>query len=248
MQYTKKLLPGGDGQTIAITYPGKNRTNAIATGCFFIAATLFAIIGVKCYDPLLQTPRYLLAHVSSSNAIITGAVCEMIVVAANCGTAIMLYPYLKQYNQRLAMGYVIFRVLESVLITIGAVSMLALLTLSNTAATAVTNDFMAAAGTGLKALHDWTFILGPKFFLGINTFIYSYVLFRTALVPGKLALLGITGAILVFITAWLELYGFVSGFSPAIIILILPIASYEMILAGWLIAKGFTLRSIQTIN
>jgi len=244
MQYAKKLLPEGEGQTIAITCPDKSRANAIATGCFFIAATLFAIIGLKCYDPLLQNPGYWLAGANSSNTIITGALCEMIVVAANCGTAIMLYPYLKQHNQRLAMGYVVFRVLESVLIAIGAMSMLALLTLGNTAATAGTNDFIAAAGTGLKALHDWTFILGPKFFLGINTFLYSYVFFRTALVPGKLALLGITGAILVFITALLELYGFVSGFSPEVIILVLPIASYEMILAGWLIAKGFTPRSI----
>ena len=82
-------------------------------------------------------------------------------------------------------------------------------------------------------------MLGPLFFLGLNTFMYSYLLYKSKLVPRPLAILGITGATLVFVYALLVLFGVaVQGTAP-LVVLALPIAAYEMILAGWLIVKGF---------
>jgi hypothetical protein len=82
-----------------------HRKNAKITGVFFIAATLFAIIGLKLYDPILQNPNYLKEAASHSTQIIFGAIAELILVAANAGTALMLFPYLKKYNENLARGY-----------------------------------------------------------------------------------------------------------------------------------------------
>lgn len=250
MQKAKKLPTWEDRDGITLSVRRTDKVNAIITGCFFIAATVSAIIGLKLYDPILFNNDYLLQGPAHSSQIVLGAVFEMILVVAACGTAIMLYPYLKTYNQRLALGYFIFRVLEAVLILVGVVSVLSLLTLSHSYTTISNPDSSTyhAIGVVAKALHDWTFILGPKFLLGINTFIYSYVFYKTELVPRKLSLLGLTGASLVFINSLLEMFGIIGSLSAADFVLAFPIAIYEMILAVWLIRNGFGIHYVTSNN
>jgi hypothetical protein len=82
-------------------------------------------------------------------------------------------------------------------------------------------------------------MLGPLLFLGINTIMYSSLLYKSKLVPRPLAALGITGAALVFSYGMLVLFGAAVQGADLWMLLAMPIAFYEMILAGWLIAKGF---------
>jgi hypothetical protein len=154
------------------------------------------------------------------------------------------------YNERLASGYYTFRFLECVSIFVGVISVLSLLTLSQSyhANADADKSSYVAIGTIAKAFHDWTFLLGPKFFLGINTFIYSYVFYKTELVPKKLSVLGMTGAVLVFINSLFTMFGSISLFSAVDIATVFPIAIYEMILAGWLITKGFNIHYISRFN
>lgn len=241
MERLKQTSVKEDRTTIAFSIRKTDRYNAIITGCFFIAATVTAITGVLLYGPLLNHSNYLVEDAANSGKIVSGAVFELILVASACGTAIMLYPYLKVHNERLAHGYIIFRTLEAISILIGLVSMLSLLSLSRLFVhTDTTNATMyAPIGTLLKAVYAWTSILGPKFFLGINTFLYSYVFYQSALVPKKIALTGIAGACLVSISSMLELFGVIDSHSTSAVLLAFPVAAYEMILAGWLIVKGF---------
>jgi hypothetical protein len=250
MKGTKEpsLMEGRTSITFSVTKTDK--VNAIITGCFFILATVSAIIGLKLYDPILSSNDYLLQGAVNSNQVVLGAVFEMILIVANCGTAIMLYPYLKAFDQSLALGYFTFRVLECVFILVGIVSVLSLLTLSHSYTTTGNpdNSIYKAIGIIGKAFHDWTFILGPKFLLGVNTFIYSYFFYKTELVPKKLSLLGLTGACLVFINSLLEMFGVIASLSVGDFLLAFPIAIYEMILAGWLIAKGFGIHYVTRSN
>ena len=82
-------------------------------------------------------------------------------------------------------------------------------------------------------------MLGPNLMLGLNTFMYSYLLFRTGLVPKKLALFGMVTAVMVFIAGLLEMFGIVEPISTVKGLIALPVGVYEMSLAGWLIVKGF---------
>ncbi|HMQ60277.1 MAG TPA: DUF4386 domain-containing protein [Flavilitoribacter sp.] len=246
MKSTKEPSAREDRTPVALPEKNARRVNEIVTGYFFITATVSAIIGLKLYDPMLTTVDFLEQGATHSRQIISGAVFEMILVLADCGTAIMLYPYLKAYNERMALGYFCFRVIETVFILLGIVSILSLLTLSHSYAQAGNADSIHyyAAGILAKSFHDWTFILGPKFVLGINTFIYSYVFLKTGLVPRKLSLLGLTGAGLVFMNALSELFGIIPSLSAGDLLLAFPVAIYEMILAGRLISKGFNIQYI----
>jgi hypothetical protein len=218
-----------------------DKTNGLVAGLFFITATVSAIFGLKLYDPLLVPTDYLATGGQHANQIIAGAIAELVLAVANVGTGIMLYPYLRRFNESMGLGYVCFRVLEVVMILIGVVSMLSLLSLSqhHIQSGATGAGDVQVIGSMLQAAHRWTFIIGPHFMLGVNTAIYSYVFYRTGLVPRKLASLGLIGAVLVFAVSILLLFGIVELMTPEAFLPALPIASYEMILAGWLIIKGF---------
>ena len=220
-----------------------DKKNAIITGLFFIGATATAVIGLKLYDPILVQPDYIQNGAKYTVQLIWGAVFELILVCTASGTAIMLSPYLRKYNEHLGLGYLCFRLLEAIFILIGIVAMLSIVTLSNAFVNESSPDLASyqTAGIIAKVIHDWTFILGPLFMLGINTFIYSYVFLKTELVPKQLALVGIVGAILVFSSSLLAMFGIIQMASTIQILMAIPIAVYEMVLAGWLIVKGFDL-------
>jgi len=218
-----------------------HKTSATLTGVFFIIAAVASIIGLKLYDPVLTSEDYLIMGAQETNKIISGAIFELILACSAVGTGIMLYPYLKKHNESLGLGYVCFRLLEVVFILIGTVSVLALLTLSNlyTKTSSPSVEYFKVTGTILKGIHDWAFMLGPNFMLGVNTFIYSYIFYHSNLVPKKLSILGILGAILIFFAAILEMFGVFPQISTAGVLIALPIFAYEMTLAIWLIIKGF---------
>ena len=216
-----------------------DKKNALTAGVFFIIAAITSIIGLKLYDPVLNNPDYLILGEKYANQIVLGAFFELILVCTAIGSAIMLYPYLKKYNESWAIGYVCFRMLEAVFILIGTISVLALINLSVLYNAEPTNYNFKTIGAVLQAVHSWTFILGPNFMLGVNTFIYSYVFFKSNLIPKKIALLGMIAAVLIFIAAILEMFGVILQISPSGILLALPIFSYEMTLAILLVVKGF---------
>lgn len=108
----------------------------------------------------------------------------------------------------------------------------------------ISNATAQASGTGLIAVKNWTFILGPHLMLGINTIMYSYLLYQTRLIPRAIAALGLTGAALIFVAALLEIFGVIQSASVWVGLLAAPIAVYEMILAVWLIVKGFNSSAI----
>lgn len=218
-----------------------SRQTAIFIGVCYILAAVLAILALIFYNPLLENPDYLTQGIDSKNQIILATILELLVVCSVIGTAIGLFPFLRKYNEAIALGYLCFRFLEGVLITIGVLSVLSLLSLSQefVATAAADEAAFRASGTALIAIHDWTFLLGPNFMLGINTALYSFLLYRSRLVPRLIAIMGLTGAALVFLAALLALSGVILQISIWGILLALPVAIFEITLAIWLIVKGF---------
>lgn len=223
-----------------------NKKSALIVGILFILAAVTAIIGLILYDPILNGPDYLKKGSEHANQVILGALMELILVVSAVGTATTMFPLLRKYNETIALWHVCFRFLEAVIITIGIISVLSLLTLSREFAAAADPDIASfqASGILLKAVHDWTFLLGPLFMLGINTMMYSYIFYKTKLVPRFIPILGMTGATLVFICALLVMFGVIQQVSVWGAILALPVAANEMILAIWLIVKGFNVSAL----
>jgi hypothetical protein len=119
----------------------------------------------------------------------------MLLIIANAGTAVVLFPILKRQSETLSLGYVAVRIVECIFIAIGVVSVLTVLTLRQDFADAGADpESFVTAGRSLIAAHDWTFLLGPGFVVGVgNGLILGYLMYRSGLVPRWMAMLGLRG-------------------------------------------------------
>ncbi|MFC5529531.1 DUF4386 domain-containing protein [Cohnella yongneupensis] len=223
------------------------KTASRITGVLFIIAAITAILGVIFYEPILNDSEYLIQGAAHANQVVLGALMELVLVVSAVGTASTMFPFLRKYNRTIAIWHVCFRFMEAVIIMVGVISVLSLLTLSQDYIAAGAPDIASyqVSGTLLKAVHDWTFLLGPNFFLGINTMMYSYIFYKSKLVPRFIPLLGMTGSVLIFLAALLEMFGVIDQVSTWGVILALPIFANEMILAVWLIMRGFNISAVK---
>lgn len=219
-----------------------NRQTAVFVGVMFILATVSSMLGLFVfYPPILSGSDYLINGAAHANQVLLGALMELVLVCTAIGTAIGLFPVLRPYGERIALAHLCFRFLEAVVITIGIVAVLSLLTVSRDFVTAAAPEASTyhVSGSLLHAVYKWTSMLGPLFFLGVNTLMYSSLLYKSNLVPRPLAVLGLSGATLVLVYAMLVTFGVAVQGSDLFVLLALPIGVYEMILAVWLIIKGF---------
>ncbi len=217
-----------------------DRMSATIIGVLFIVATV-AAFGAVLYDPILKNPHYLIKGPTRRNQITLGALFELIAAAAVVGTAVAFFPFLKEGGESMALGYVVFRLFEAVIIVIGLISLLSLLTLRQEFASGADLDTssLQTAGKSFLAIHGWASVLGPNFMLGINTLMCGFLLYQTELVPRTIAGMGLIGAVAIFLAALLVMFGVILPTSLWRVGLAIPVASYEMILAVYLIVKGF---------
>src|ERR671911_1019880 len=110
------------------------QTIARVTGVLFLITFITAIPAVFVfYAPVLDDPRYIVGA-GADTRVLTGAFLELILIIANIGTAVVLFPILKRQNEILALGYVTARVVECVFIAVGILSVLTVVTLRQEAA------------------------------------------------------------------------------------------------------------------
>lgn len=227
----------------------KDRKNAIIIGVFFIVAAITSIIALVLYAPVLSDQWYMTATNGSEVKVLVGAFNDILLIVSAVGTAVMLYPYLRRWNEQLALGYICFRFMETVFIAIGVVSILGLLQLSMhfEAGELTSTENFLGMGYIMQAGHRWTFMIGPNFMLGINTLLYSFLLFKTGLVPRPLATFGMITAIMVFAAGLLDMFGWVEPLSTLKGLIALPVGVYEISLAVWLIMKGFRKQNLERL-
>jgi hypothetical protein len=213
---------------------GPHRRYSIIIGALFILATAITIVSIVAMGFTLDDPDYLEKVADHETGIIVAVICWIILAVSVAGIGFFMHPILKEYDEGLSLGYVSFRLIESVLILVSAISLQSLLTLNQGyVAGDLAVTYYESSGELLKALLDWSFIVGTMIFLGLGGLVLNYSLFRMSIVPSWLSVWGLVGG------ACILLYGLISlfGFDPAI--LAGPIAVQEMVFALWLIVKGF---------
>ncbi len=203
----------------------------------FVTSILAALI---LYTPILDQTDYILGAGGDDTRVTLGALMEIFLMIGNVGTAVVMFPILKRYSERLALSYVASRTIESTIIGVGAISLLSILTLREDLAGSIGADgaSLETAGRSLVAIHDWTFLLGPGFCVGVNGLLLGWMMYRTGLMPPRLALLGVFGGPLIFLSAIAVLLGAYEQ-DGAHALFSLPEAAFEASFAIYLIVKGF---------
>jgi Domain of unknown function (DUF4386) len=199
------------------------------------------------YAPVLGDPRYIVGA-GADTSVAFGALLEMILIIANIGTAVVLYPILKRQNEILILGYVTARVMESVFIAVGLLSLLTIVTLRQEATAGADAASLLTAGKSLVALHDWTFLL-LGFMVGVgNGLILGYLMYTSALVPRGMAVLGLIAGPLLIASGVGVLFGVIEAGGVVQAIATIPEALWELFLGIWPIVRGFNPSAIARLQ
>jgi hypothetical protein len=214
------------------------RRISIATGALFVSATVAAVAAAALLPGGLTGSDYLTGVAGHPSRMAASALLYLIAAGTSVGIAIALYPLLKKTNAGLAVGALVFRTVEAAFYAAAVVSLMSLTDLGQQFATAPATDrapIQAMADYVLGARDHST--LAAVFAFSVGTFMYSVVFYRSRLVPRWLAAWGVTGAALIGTGCVMSLFSNapITGYS----LLFLPVALWEMVLALWLLVKGF---------
>src|SRR5919109_4669606 len=226
-------------------YVSSSRRISLAAGVLFLITFATSIPALALFQPVLDDPAGYVANGGSDNRIFFGAFLELLLIIANIGTAVVVYPILKRQSHILSLGYVTARIVESTFILVGILAVLSIVTLSQQQA----GGDEGAIGYMLAALKDWTFILGPGWVVGWgNGLILGYLMYRSGLVPRGLAMLGLVGGPLLCASAIAVLFGVIEPDSVLKNLAAAPEFVWELSLGIYLMVKGFKASGVQRLQ
>ena len=226
------------------------RTIATVTGVLFLITFITSIpAAFVLYPPLLNDPNYILSA-GADRLVSLGALLEVILMVASIGTAVVLYPLVRRLNETLALGYVAARIVESTIIAVGIISLLSVVTLRQEFAGAAGADAAALVpiGSALVAVHDATFLLGPGLGPLGNGILLGYLMYRSGLVPRRMAMLGLIGGPLLLLSFVGVLFGAFEQVSLPAAIATIPEFLWELSLGIYLIVKGFNMSALASAS
>ena len=203
-------------------------------GLLFIVTFITSIGALALFQPVLDDPVGYIAGGGKDNQIYLGALLEFFLVISNVGTAVVLYPIARRQNEALAIGYVGARIIESTFIAMGIIFVLGVVGLRH--------DLPSAddAAFTLAALKDWTFLFGPGFTVPFgNGLILGYLMYKSGLVPRRMAWFGLIGGPILFISSVGTLVEWWDAGSTVPSLLVIPEIIWEGFLGIYCAIWGF---------
>ena len=205
-------------------------------GVLFLITFVTSISALALFQPVLDHPIGYIAGAGHNNRILFGVLLELLLIVANIGTAVVIFPVVRRQSEELALGYVTARLFECTFILVGIVAVLGIVTLQKEAAG-------AAEGTvayTLAAIKDWTFLLGPGWVVGWgNGLILGYLMYTSELVPRQAAWLGLVGGPLIILSGTVVMFGVDHPGGPLQGIATIPEFLWELFLGVYCTVKGF---------
>ncbi len=217
------------------------RKTGIIVGVLFVIATAFLFIGEAIYKPILGSANYLELAYPNRTTVIIGVLLEFICVLAIPLIPVFAFPILKKHNEALAIGYIVFRALEAViLISVAEINKLSLIGVSQEYLKGgVDAAYYQTIGRSIQSETYWGdtagLIYNIVFIFG--GLMFYWVLYQSKLVPRWISVWGLFAAVVLLIGVILA--PFIELSLAMELVVILPIAVQEMVMAGWLIVKGF---------
>jgi hypothetical protein len=182
---------------------------AVIVGLLFLVSTLTFMIGSN----LIQS--FIISETQNKSPLILGVILEIICGVTVVGIGVLMFPILKMFNKRLALGYVIFRVIECTIIIVGGIYLLSLFKLM------------------------WKYEMIIFVFTAVGGLIFSYLLYLSKLIPRYLSVPGIIGYAMLFLGVVLDMFSIFNINEGAGLLIYLPGGLFELFLPIWLFIKGF---------
>ena len=216
-----------------------SRKTAVIVGALFLVGYLGVFGGGALTGPLLDAPDYLTQIYPNKTQVITGLLIELVNAASVVGIAVALFPIFKQRSESLALGYAGFRVIEAAISVAISIIPLSLINLSQEYIQAGTPapSYFLTLGDLVLAGRYWAGEFLTVFFI-LGALIFYYLLYQTKLVPRFISVWGFIATASLAAGNLIGAPGPAEDFNP-IQLLFLPIFLSELLVAIWLIVKGF---------
>jgi hypothetical protein len=205
-------------------------------GVLYLITFATSIPALLLFQPALDDPVGYIASGGHDKRILFGVFLELLLIVANIGTAVVIFPIVRRQNEELALGYVTARLLECMFFLVGIVAVLGIVTL---------RQEVAGAGEGsvaytFAAIKDWTFLLGPGWVVGWgNGLILGYLMYRSGLVPRRMAWLGLVGGPLIVASGTAVMFGVDHPGGTLQGLATIPEGLWELSLGVYCTLKGF---------
>lgn len=206
------------------------RTTAKVVGALYILGFVVGIAG-----SMLGTPGQLETVYARSMMIAIGALLWVIAATGDAAHGVMMFPILKQNNERIALGYLSARLVEAAIIAVSALFILLQIPLGV--------EFLKAGASEISYFQTlsalfaqsqaYTYQIGMVA-LGMAGLTLCYGFYRAKLVPQFFIVWGFIGYVSFLIGSLLEIMGF-----NLQLLHTLPGGLWEMSIGVWLIVKGF---------
>jgi hypothetical protein len=194
------------------------RKIAVLVGVLFLAATMTFYTGSSLVRSFFTDEN------PNQTSLLIGALLEIACGVAVAGIGVLMFPILKMFNKRLALGYVVFRIIECAIIVAGGIYMVSLLS------------------------PIWKYEMILFIITGLDGLIFSYLLYQSNLIPRLLSVLGLIGYALLSIGVLLDLLGYFSMNTDIGMLVYLPGGLFELFLPIWLFVKGFNSPAIASAS
>lgn len=209
-----------------------DRRAAAIIGALYIVGTAAGLLSAIVGAPLLDGDDYLAQIAANPNQLALGAALILTMGFSLALIPIVFWPIGRRYSERLAMGYVVFRgAIETIVYLPAAFSWLLLIDLSKQPDQAMADMVQSAHTVFSDQVFSFPFLIGALMF-------YS-LMYRWRLIPRWLSGLGLVGLALGVVAPLTAMFDVDLGFEPALLEVVIFVQ--EMLLALWLIARGFDL-------
>jgi hypothetical protein len=220
---------------------GTNRKTAAIVGVLFIIGTVAGILSAVVMGGLLNAPDYLYKVASNSSQAMVAALLMLVMGIALAMVPAAMFPILKRQNEALAIGYVIFRGALETLTYVGiAICWLLLIVVAQqyVGSEPAAASQLPSLGMVLLKAQDQVIIAVQNIVFSLGALMFYYLLYQARLIPRWLSGWGLVAAVLYLVG------GLIAVFSANPVILLLPMLPQEMVMAVWMIMKGFNAPAI----
>src|SRR5215210_812969 len=210
------------------------RTTARVVGAMYLAGMVVGISGIVLFQSVLGVPDPLSAVSANSMLLGIGAILWLMAVVGDAAHGVLMFPVLKPHNERIAVGYLAFRIMDAIFIAAMTLFILIQIPIGSEylKAGADTSYLQALSNVFMQAQLD-AYNFG-MISLGVASLMLCNTLYRAKLIPRFLAVWGLIGYAVILGGYVLEVIGFDLHSIHTI-----PGGLWELFIGVWLIVKGF---------
>jgi hypothetical protein len=211
------------------------RRTATVVGIVYILGFVVGIAGFGLFTSILSAPDHL--STVSANSMLLGfaAVLWLMAVIGDAAHGVLMFPILKQHSERMAIGYLAFRIVDAVFIAVMVLFVLIQIPLGSEYLKAAASDapFLQALSAVFSQAQQYAYQIGMSA-LGVSGLMLCYTLYRAKLLPAWLAIWGLVGYATILVGMLSAVMG--SGLGD---LSSYPGGLWEGFVGVWLIIKGF---------